>query len=109
MSLNNETTDSNEPIILRAVLTGHKHESMKVEAKVGEFPYFTGFYGLHIERIENQCITFSFDKNIKLRYSDVPQLRPGETIHFYSEIDGPEDSHGCVYESYDYYLAITWK
>lgn len=98
-----------EPIILRAVLYGTKRESKRVEAKVGEFPYFTGFGGLRIDRIENNGITFSFDDDIKLQYTNTPLLKPGETIHFQSIIDGPEDSHGCVYETFEYYLAITWK
>lgn len=98
-----------EPIILRAVLSGHERESKRVEAKVGEFPYFTGFYSLRIERIEDQCITFSYGNDIKQMYSNNPQLKPGETIYFSTNTDGPEDSQGCVYESYEYSLAITWK
>jgi hypothetical protein len=73
-----------------------------VEAKVGEFPFFRGFGGLRIERIEKRRITFSF-------FRDVYLLTPGDSLDLDSEIDGPEDSQGCVYESYEYHLRITWK
>ena len=91
-----------ESIILNVWLHGDDTEKKQVEAKIGKFPYFTGFGGLRIDRIERRCITFAFYENIKL-------LTPGETIHFYNEIEGREDHDGCVYESYDYYLDITWK
>ena len=90
------------PIMLNVWLHGDDTEKTKVEAKVGKFPYFTGFGGLRIDRIEKRCITFAF-------YSEIKLLTPGETIHFYNEIDGREDHDGCVYESYEYYLDITWK
>ena len=91
-----------EPIMLNVWLHGDDKEKTMVEAHIGKFPYFTGFGSLRIDRIERRCITFSFYDEIKL-------LTPGETIQFYNEIDGPEDHDGCVYESYDYYLDITWK
>ncbi len=91
-----------EPIMLHAVLSGDSHDDQMVEAKVGEFPYFRGFGGLRIDRIEKHCITFS-------DYGTIHLLTPGETLHLNTEIDGPEDSQGCVYESYEYYLRITWK
>lgn len=91
-----------QPILLNVWLSGDDSDKQTVEAKVGKFPYFTGFGGLRIDRIERRCITFSF-------YSDVYLLTPGESLHLDNEIDGPEDSHGCVYESYEYHLCITWK
>ena len=91
-----------EPIMLHVVLSGDSSDDQMVEAKVGTFPHFTGFGGLRIDRIEKSCITFSY-------YGDIHKLTPGETLHLDEEIDGPEDSQGCVYESYDYYLRITWK
>lgn len=90
------------PIMLNVWLHGDDSDKQKVEAKIGTFPYFTGFGGLRIDRIEKRCITFAFYDEIKL-------LTPGETIHFHNEIDGPEDHDGCVYTSEDYYLDITWK
>lgn len=91
-----------EPIMLNVWLSGDDSDKQTVEAQVGRFPYFTGFGGLRIDRIEKRCITFSF-------YGDVYLLTPGESLDLDSEIDGPEDSQGCVYTSYDYHLHITWK
>ena len=97
-----ETDAPTEPIMLNVWLHGDDTEKTQVEAKIGKFPYFTGFGGLRIDCIKKSCITFSF-------YGDIRLLYPGETIQFYNEIDGREDHDGCVYESYDYYLDITWK
>ena len=97
-----ETEAPDGPILLNVWLYGDETDKQKVEAKVGSFPYFTGFSGLRIDRIEKRAITFSF-------YDETKVLTQGETIHFHNEIDGPEDHDGCVYESYDYYLDITWK
>ena len=91
-----------EPIMLNVWLRGDASDKQTVEAKVGEFPFFRGFGGLRIERIEKRRITFSF-------FRDIYQLTPGESLDLDSEIDGPEDSQGCVYESYEYHLRITWK
>ncbi len=90
------------PIMLHVRLSGHSSDDKMVEAKVGEFPFFRGFGGLRIERIEKGCITFDF-------YGDTHLLTPGETLRMHEEIEGREYSDGCVYESYDYYLHITWK
>ena len=92
----------NEPIMLNVWLHGDDSKKQTVEAQVGTFPYFTGFGGLRIDRIQKRCITFAF-------YRETKQLSPGQTVHFHSEIEGPEDHDGCVYESDDYYLDITWK
>ena len=97
-----EADAPNEPIMLNVWLHGDDTEKTQVEAKIGTFPYFTGFGGLRIDRIEKRCITFAF-------YDETRLLTPGETIHFHTEIDGPEDHDGCVYTSEDYYLDITWK
>ena len=91
-----------EPIMLHVVLSGDDSDDQMVEAKVGNFPYFTGFGGLRIDRIEKRCITIS-------DYGKVYLLTPGDTLRLKREIDGREDSQGCVYESYDYYLRITWR
>ena len=91
-----------EPIMLHVKLSGDKFDDKMVEAKIGSFPYFTGFGGLRIDRIEKRCITFSF-------YGEIKRLTPGETIYFQTEIDGPEDHDGCVYESYSYRLGIIWE
>lgn len=91
-----------EPIMLNVWLRGDASDKQTVEAKVGEFPFFRGFGGLRIERIEKHRITFSFFRDIYL-------LTPGDSLDLDSEIDGPEDSQGCVYESYEYHLRITWK
>ena len=91
-----------EPIMLNVWLYGDDSAKQTVEAQVGTFPYFTGFGGLRIDRIQRRCITFAF-------YGETKQLTPGQTVHFHSEIEGPEDHDGCVYESEDYYLDITWK
>lgn len=91
-----------EPVMLHVVLSGDGFDDKMVEAIVGSFPYFTGFGGLRIDRIEKQSIIFSF-------FEDIKQLTPGETIYFHSEIDGPEDHDGCVYTSDEYCLRITWK
>lgn len=91
-----------EPIMLNVRLHGEESDKKTVEAKIGSFPFFMGFGGLRIDRIEKRCITFSF-------YNETKLLTPGETVYFHTEIDGREDHEGCVYESYDYYLDITWK
>ena len=90
------------PIMLHVVLSGDSSDDRMVEAKVGEFPFFKGFGGLRIDRIEKKCITFSF-------YGDIKLLTPGETLRMHEELEGREYSDGCVYEYYDYYLSITWK
>ena len=97
-----ESDAPTEPIMLHVRLSGDSSDDRTVEAKVGEFPFFRGFGGLRIERIEKRCITFSFYEEVKL-------LTPGETLRMHSEIEGREYSDGCVYEYYDYYLHITWK
>lgn len=43
------------------------------------------------------------------QFGDTHLLTPGETLRMHEEIEGREYSDGCVYESYDYYLHITWK
>lgn len=90
-----------DPIMLHVVLSGDDSDDQMVEAKIGKFPYFTGFGGLRIDRIEKQRITFTF-------YDDIRLLTPGETLHYHQEIEGREWSDGCVYDSDDYYLDITW-
>ena len=90
------------PIMLHVVLSGDSSDDRMVEAKVGEFPFFKGFGGLRIDRIEKKCITFSF-------YGDIKLLTPGETLRMHEALEGREYSDGCVYEYYDYYLSITWK
>ena len=97
-----ETDVPTEPVMLHVVLSGDDSDDQWVEAKVGSFPYFTGFGGLRIDRVEKGCITFS-------DYGTVYLLTPGDTLRFSRELDGPEDSQGCVYESYDYFLRITWR
>ena len=91
-----------EPIMLHVRLSGEEHDKQIVEAKVGKVPFFMGFGGLRIDRVEKRCITFS-------HFGDIMLLTPGETLHMHNEVEGREDSQGCVYESYDYYLDITWK
>lgn len=91
-----------KPIMLNVWLSGDASDKQTVEAKVGDFPFFRGFGSLRIDRIEKRCITFSF-------FRDVYLLTPGESLDLDAEIDGPEDSQGCVYESYEYHLHITCK
>lgn len=91
-----------DPILLNVVLSGDGSDKQIVEAKVGSFPYFTGFGGLRIDRIEKGCITFS-------DYGTIYLLTPGETIYLHHEFEGDSDHDGCVYDSEDYYLRIIWR
>ena len=91
-----------EPIMLKVVLSGDASDEQMVEAKVGKFPYFTGFGGLRIDRIEKDRITFS-------DYGTIYLLTPGETLYLHEEIEGDADHDGCVYDSEDYYLRIIWR
>jgi hypothetical protein len=90
------------PIMLKVVLSGDDSDEQMVEAKVGSFPFFMGFGGLRIDRIEKGCITFS-------DYGTIYLLTPGDTLYLHHEIEGREWSDGCVYDSEDYYLRIIWR
>ena len=91
-----------QPIMLKVVLSGDDSDNQMVEAKVGSFPYFSGFGGLRIDRIEKGRITFS-------DYGKIYLLTPGETLYLHHEIEGDADHDGCVYDSKDYYLRIIWR
>jgi len=97
-----EKNAPSSPIMLKVVLSGDASDERMVEAKVGSFPYFTGFSGLRIDRIEKDCITFS-------DYGTIYLLTPGETLYLHNEIEGDADHDGCVYDSEDYYLRIIWE
>lgn len=90
------------PIMLKVILSGDDSDEQMVEAKVGSFPFFMGFGGLRIDRIEKNCITFS-------DYGTIYLLTPGDTLYLHHEIEGREWSDGCVYDSEDYYLRIIWE
>lgn len=91
-----------QPIMLKVVLSGDDSDNQMVEAKVGSFPYFRGFGGLRIDRIEKGRITFS-------DYGKIYFLTPGDTLYLHHEIEGDADHDGCVYDSKDYYLRIIWR
>ena len=100
-----------QPILLHAVWgTRHcsvsgdgewKHEESDIEVKLGKL-YFMGFYDIEITRIDPDCITFVQGKEPSRT------LIPGGRIHFSAEIEGREWSDGCVYDSDDYSLTLTW-
>lgn len=75
-------------------------EDLEQEAAVGPFPQ-TGFWGLRIERIEADAITFCF-------YDEAKVLTKGGKIHFSNEVEGREYSDGCVYDGDDYTIRISW-
>ena len=72
-----------------------------MEAKTGRLGVFIGFYDLKVERIEGDKITLTHDGSTYV-------LTPGESLRFYAEIEGREWSDGCVYDSDEYSLTITW-
>lgn len=79
-----------KPIMLH--VSGNATDDKMVEAKVGRFPYFTGFEGMRIDHIKKRHITFAFNDDIRF-------LTPGETLHYHQF---------CTYDGNHYYLDITW-
>ena len=107
-----EDNPATEPIVLHA-RHGHQswsvggssdweYEESDVQVELGRLGIFTGFGSLKVERIEKNCITLSN------RGDAIHLLTPGDTLHFYAEIEGREWSDGCVYDGDDYSLVITW-
>ena len=107
-----EANRPEQPIVLHAKY-GHchsvayservwKYEESDLEAKTGRLGVFIGFYDLKVERIEGDKITLTRDGSTYV-------LTPGESLRFYAEIEGREWSDGCVYDSDEYSLTITWN
>ena len=61
-----------------------------------------GFWNYEITSVKADSITIEF-------YEEKYVVRPGEPLHLYNEIEGREWSDGCVYDSDEYTLDITWK
>ena len=77
-------------------------EEWTIEAKTGsiDLPVYT--CGITIEAIEPERI-------IVTSYGTDPrELTPGKTVGYLDEVEGREYSDGCVYESDEYSIAITW-
>ncbi|MBP5527768.1 MAG: hypothetical protein J6X79_04855 [Bacteroidales bacterium] len=77
-------------------------EEWTIEAKAGtlDLPEYT--CGITIEAIEPERI-------IVTSYGTDPrELTPGKTVRYFREEEGREWSDGCVYESDEYSIAITW-
>ena len=62
----------------------------------------TGFWSYEITRIKADCLTIEY-------YGDKYEVRPGQPLHLYKEIEGREWSDGCVYDGDDYTLDLSWK
>lgn len=61
-----------------------------------------GFWNYEITSIKQDCITIEF-------YDEKYEVRPGQPLSLYKEIEGREWSDGCVYDGDDYKLELTWK
>ena len=78
-----------------------KYKEEDIVAKRGQLN-LDGFWNYEITSIKRDCITIDF-------YDEHYELRPGQPLHLYKEIEGREWSDGCVYDGDDYSLDLTWK
>lgn len=77
-------------------------EEWTIDAKAGELnlPEYTG--GITVELIEpGQIILSTYGQRLKT-------LTPGKSVGYLHEVEGREWSDGCVYESDEYSITITW-
>lgn len=77
------------------------YEEYDIVAKRGRLN-IRGFWNYEITSVKADSITIEF-------YEEKYVVRPGEPLHLYNEIEGREWSDGCVYDSDEYTLDITWK
>ena len=77
-----------------------KHEEKDIVAKRGILK-IEGFWNYEITSIKSDCITIEF-------YKEKYEVRPGKPLLLYNEIEGREWSDGCVYDSDEYNLELTW-
>ena len=73
-----------------------------MEAKLGgNLGHFVGFGSLKVVAVKSNLV--------KLRFEDKTyELTPGSEMTLWSEIEGREWSDGCVYDSDEYKLTLTW-
>ena len=79
---------------------GWKYEEKDIVARRGTLN-IAGFWRYEITSIKSDCITIEF-------YEEKYKVRPGEPLLLYKEIEGREWSDGCVYDSDEYNLELTW-
>ena len=77
-----------------------RYKEYDMEAKLGKLG-IQGFWSYEITSIKPDCITIEF-------YEEKYEVRPDKPLHLYKEIEGREWSDGCVYDSDDYTLDLTW-
>lgn len=80
---------------------GWSYQESDMVAKLGEI-HIPGFWCYEITDIQHNCITIEF-------YEEKYVVRPGQPLQLYNEIEGREWSDGCVYDSDEYNLTLTWK
>ena len=80
--------------------SGWKYEEKDIVAKRDTLK-IDGFWNYEITSIKSDCITIEF-------YEEKYEVRPGKPLHLYNEIEGREWSDGCVYDSDEYNLELTW-
>ncbi|MDY5005671.1 MAG: hypothetical protein SPF12_04800 [Prevotella sp.] len=77
-----------------------EYEEKDIVARRGTLK-IDGFWNYEITSIKSDCITIEF-------YKEKYEVRPGKPLLLYKEIEGREWSDGCVYESDEYNLELTW-
>ncbi len=77
-----------------------RYEEYDKVAQLGKLG-IRGFYSYEITCIKADCITIEF-------YEEKYEVRPDKPLHLYNEIEGREWSDGCVYDSDEYTLDLTW-
>ena len=76
-------------------------EEYDKEAKLGILG-ISGFFSYEITSIKQDLITIDY-------YDKHYEVRPGQPLKLYNEIEGREWSDGCVYDSDEYWLELKWK
>ncbi|UKK48642.1 hypothetical protein L6475_01365 [Prevotella sp. E9-3] len=77
-----------------------RYKEYDMEAKLGKLG-IQGFWNYEITSVKSDCIIIEF-------YEEKYEVRPDKPLHLYKEIEGREWSDGCVYDSDDYTLDLTW-
>lgn len=80
---------------------GWKYEERDIVARRGTLN-IQGFWNYEITGVRHDSVTIEF-------YEEKYYVRPEEPLRLYKEIEGREWSDGCVYDSDDYSLELTWK
>lgn len=78
-------------------------EEWTIEAKTGPLDLPVHTCGITLEAIEPERIILTTYGN------NARELNPGKTVGYLHEVEGREWSDGCVYESDEYTIEITWK